>query len=170
MKYLYVLLLEHGKYFVGRTKKPNYFQIEDFYKNNDYSLWTLKYRPVDVVEIITIPREEYEYEVMMQIMENYGINNVRGLMYSEIKLTDENIENLKKSKVINNEKKHCYICCSYIHNAIKCKKYIDDLKYKCYCIHSEIYPHRKKYCSRMKYIELFDDEYDEEIMQKIINE
>ena len=170
MKYLYVLLLEYGKYFIGRTNNSEYFRIEDHYNSKDVSLWTLKYRPLNIVEIIPIYRDEYELDVMVEYMENYGVNNVRGLMFSNIKLSNENIENLRKLKVINNEKFECYICGSCMHNALNCNNNTEYLEYKCNCMYSEIYTHTLKHCNSIKFIKTFDDEYDDKIMEKIKNQ
>lgn len=47
MVYIYVLLLENNKYYVGKTTNPE-FRIEDHFCSYG-SGWTSKYKPVAIV-------------------------------------------------------------------------------------------------------------------------
>jgi hypothetical protein len=51
MIYIYTLQLEEGKYYVGKTSNPN-FRIEHHFQCGG-ALWTEKYKPLNVLEIIS---------------------------------------------------------------------------------------------------------------------
>ena len=48
--FVYVLKLEHGKYYVGTSKSP-YKRITEHFNNNG-SYWTKKYKPREIIEVI----------------------------------------------------------------------------------------------------------------------
>ena len=50
MVYIYILQLINNKYYVGKTIDPN-FRLDQHF-NSDGSIWTRKYKPIKVVEII----------------------------------------------------------------------------------------------------------------------
>ena len=50
MVYIYILQLEQGKYYVGKTNNP-LFRLEQHFNSNG-SVWTTKYNPISVLEII----------------------------------------------------------------------------------------------------------------------
>ena len=52
MYYIYILLLESNKYYIGKTKKPK-FRIDKHFKSNT-TAWTNKYKPIKLIEIIPL--------------------------------------------------------------------------------------------------------------------
>jgi hypothetical protein len=93
-------------------------------------------------------------------MEKYGINNVRGGSFCEIKLSDTNISTL--NQMIRGVTDKCYICGRNDHFANDCKKFVKNpLNEKCDCPSSYLFPHRKKKCSLNNLISLLDDENDD---------
>jgi hypothetical protein len=108
-------------------------------------------------------------------MEKYGINNVRGGSFCEIKLSDNNITTLKQMIAGTTDK--CYICGKNDHFANECKK--DSAKKeqmptinineKCDCPTSLFKSHRRCKCMLNKIISFFDDE-NEDIDKLIITE
>ena len=50
MCFIYVLKLEGGKYYVGKTNNPN-IRVNNHFNSNG-SVWTKKYKPLSVLEVI----------------------------------------------------------------------------------------------------------------------
>lgn len=84
---IYVLALEHGKYYVGKTTDPASRIFSHF--SGYGSAWTRLHRPVRVVEVRQNASSLDEDEVTKEYMNKYGVQNVRGGSYTQIQL-DEN--------------------------------------------------------------------------------
>ena len=85
---IYVLKLQQGKYYVGRTAKP----IEERYEEHCRGLgssWTRKYPPVSIYDQINTSDAYQEDTETLKCMKKYGIENVRGGPYSKVLLTNE---------------------------------------------------------------------------------
>ena len=166
--FIYILELENKKYYVGRTENPNIRINEHFLSNG--SAWTRKYKPIKILEIHENCDNYDEDKYTIKCMEKYGINNVRGGSFCQIKLSDGNIEVLKQ--MINNVTDKCYICGNNGHYANECKKeekIKNNENEKCDCVTSFFSPHRRKKCLLNKIITLFDDENDDIDKLKNIN-
>ena len=50
MVYIYILQLEQGKYYIGKTNNPQ-FRIDSHFNFNG-SAWTTKYKPIQIIKII----------------------------------------------------------------------------------------------------------------------
>jgi predicted GIY-YIG superfamily endonuclease len=50
MVYIYILQLEQGKYYIGKTSNPQ-FRIESHFNLNG-SAWTRKYKPIKLIKLI----------------------------------------------------------------------------------------------------------------------
>ena len=50
MVYVYILKLENGKYYVGKTNNPEYRLNNHFNENG--SAWTKKYKPIKILKLI----------------------------------------------------------------------------------------------------------------------
>lgn len=121
--FIYVLKLQEGKYYIGRTTNPN-IRI-DQHMDGRGSKWTTKYKPIEVEKII--PNCDYfdEDKITKQYMQLYGIENVRGASYTKMQLTENEIA------IINQELKNaadlCFICGAKDHFAKDCdKKYFQN--------------------------------------------
>jgi hypothetical protein len=162
MVFIYILQLEKGKYYIGKTVYP-LFRL-DLHFNSAGSNWTKKYKPVSVKDILPNCDNYDEDKYTIQFMEKYGINNVRGGSFCEIKLSDTNISTLKQ--MIRGVSDKCYICGRNDHFANECKNFIvtKDKKSveneKCDCPTSFMFPHRRKKCTLNKLISYLDDEDD----------
>jgi len=93
MVYIYILKLENGKYYVGKTTNPS-FRIERHF-NSTGSAWTSKYKPVSVETIIPDCDDYDEDKHTKKYMAKYGIENVRGGSYVQIELSEFHTEALK---------------------------------------------------------------------------
>ena len=49
MVYIYILQLEEGKYYVGKTNNPQ-FRLEEHFNSNG-SAWTKLYKPITLLEL-----------------------------------------------------------------------------------------------------------------------
>ena len=158
MVFVYILRLENAKFYIGKTTKPE-FRIEQHFDLCG-SAWTKKYKPVSVVEVIPNCDDYDEDKHTIKYMEKYGINNVRGGSFCEIRLSDNNKLTLKQ--MIKGVTDRCYICGSTEHFASDCqKKETANKKEKCKCPTSIFAPHRKNKCLLNKIVSLFDDEDDD---------
>ena len=173
MIFIYILQLQNGKYYVGKTSNPS-FRLEQHF-NAESSNWTQKYKPISLIDIIPNCDERDEDKYTIQFMERYGINNTRGGSFCEIKLSDTNISTL--NQMIRGVSNKCYICGRRDHFANDCKKFIEEKKpitnEGCKCASSFLFPHRKKKCALNKLIPVFDNEtdnIDKLILQNMKNE
>jgi len=164
MVYIYVLELEQQKYYIGKTDNPK-MRLDTHFQNNG-SAWTKKYKPIQIIELIPDCDNFDEDKYTLKYMQKYGINNVRGGSFCQIKLTDENIITLEQ--IIKSVTDKCYICGKNDHFAIDCKEKsvktekipTRNLNEKCDCPASYIFPHRRKKCALNKIISYFDNEAD----------
>ena len=86
MEQLYVLQLEGGKYYIGKTSSPS-----DRYKQHlagTGAAWTKKFKPVKMVEVRPLKDSHDETNTTKDLMKKYGVDNVRGGAYTTVSLDD----------------------------------------------------------------------------------
>jgi hypothetical protein len=167
MVFIYVLELENKKYYIGKTTNPG-VRLEQHFHNTG-SAWTKKYKPKKVLELLSDCDNFDEDKYTLKYMEQYGINNVRGGSFCEIKLSDNNITTL--NQMINSVTDKCYICGKNDHYANDCKKekisiILDE---NCDCMTSYFSPHRRSKCLLNNIISYFyneDDDIDKLLAQQ----
>lgn len=106
MVYIYILLLEHEKYYVGKTNNPE-FRISDHFNNNG-SEWTKLHKPIQILDII--PNcDDYDEDKYTKIyMDAFGIENVRGGSYVTVNLHKSTVGGLHRMSNGTNNK--CFKC------------------------------------------------------------
>ena len=81
-KKVYVIKLEHGKYYVGES--TNIKQRMWAHENGNGSGWTRNYKFVTQIKPLTKPQDSFwELSETLEQMNVYGINNVRGSMFTK---------------------------------------------------------------------------------------
>ena len=90
---VYVLRLEGGRYYVG--KSDNVMNRYQQHLKGNGSAWTRKYKPVSLEKTIENVSSFEEDKVTKEYMYKYGIDNVRGGSYVEIQLSEFHTDALK---------------------------------------------------------------------------
>jgi predicted GIY-YIG superfamily endonuclease len=116
MEQLYVLQCEGGKYYVGKT--ADVMRRFEEHKTGKGSAWTRKYKPVRLMECRAISSDHDENNVTKDLMKKYGIENVRGGIYTQLVLPDEYMNVLKLEFRGNSDV--CYKCNLAGHFANRC--------------------------------------------------
>ena len=114
--FIYILELTNRKYYIGKTNNPD-FRIQE-HLDGSGSLWTKKFKPINLIELIKTEDSFDEDKYTLKYMEKYGIDNVRGGSFCEEKLSQDNIKTILK--MINGSTDKCYICGEKGHFANKC--------------------------------------------------
>ena len=115
MVYIYVLKLKYNKYYVGKTTNPN-FRLNDHF-DSEGSVWTKKYKPINVHELRPDCSAKDETIITQEYMNKYGIDNVRGGPWCSLDISEHKntIEHM-----IHSESDNCYKCGKSGHFANQC--------------------------------------------------
>ena len=105
MIYIYVLKLEDNKYYIGKTHNPK-FRLDSHFKYQG-SEWTKKYNPINLVELNEGDNFD-EDKYTLKYMSEYGIQNVRGGSWCQIKLSQNDKDRAMKS--IKGATDKCFEC------------------------------------------------------------
>ena len=146
--YIYILELEKGKYYVGKSNQLKN-RITDHFDSFG-SAWTKKYKPVKVIETINNCDKFDEDKYTLKYMEKYGVHNVRGGSFCETKLDNDNLKTI--NKMLDGASDKCYNCGEKGHFASQCE-YENEYD-------SDYYTDSSEYDS--EYDNEYDSEYDNE--------
>lgn len=121
---IYVLKLQEGKYYVGKTYKEPHERMQE-HREGRGSQWTRKYPPIKLLYVQSAQSPLAEDEMVKKLMLRYGINNVRGGAYSSTILQRDQKEVLRKE--IASARHLCFNCFSSDHFCNDCPNLLDTL-------------------------------------------
>ena len=113
---IYILKLQSGKYYVGKTTDIE--RRKEEHMNGTASAWTKKYKPVSVEKIIPNASAFDEDKWTKIYMEKHGVENVRGASYAQMELDETQRETLERE--FRSAKDACMKCGRSGHFAKSC--------------------------------------------------
>ena len=116
MVLLYILELETGKYYIGKTYRDIVRINEHF--DGQGSEWTKKYKPIKIVETIADCDDYDEDKYTIKYMAEKGIDNVRGGSFCTIHLSRP--DKIILERMILSSKNCCFKCKKSGHFAREC--------------------------------------------------
>jgi len=116
---IYVLELESGKYYVGKSRDP--VKRITTHIESQGSAWTKTYPPKKLIEIKENAGPYEEDFKTIYYMGLYGINNVRGGTFCEDELNKESIEVI--TKMLKGAQDVCYQCGKKEHFINECPEH-----------------------------------------------
>ena len=116
MVYIYILKLEKGKFYIGKTTNPNRRLLE--HSNSEGANWTKMYKPIEVITIIQDCSHFDEDKYTLEYMSIYGIDNVRGGSFCNIFLSFD--VKILLERMIRGSLDKCFICGEIGHFAKNC--------------------------------------------------
>ena len=89
---IYILQLEDGKYYVGKTDHT----IQRFNQHNDGkgAKWTKKYPMIDLYDFHRNMADSDENRITMQMIRQFGAENVRGGSWTKVHMTQAELRSL----------------------------------------------------------------------------
>lgn len=110
--------LESSKYYVGKSDVPIQ-RVED-HNDSKGSTFTKKYKPIRLIELIPDCDTFDEDKYTLKYMQKYGMNNVRGGSFCQIKLSPENSATIQR--MITGSQDKCFKCGKDGHYMKQCPK------------------------------------------------
>lgn len=115
---IYILKLEHNKYYVGKTSCLSSRVLQHFTEKG--SEWTKLHKPVSVIEIHEDNDIFAEEKYTLLAIDKYGIDNVRGGSITRVNLSQYDKKRILKQ--IHSIKDECFKCGMKGHFAKDCEE------------------------------------------------
>ena len=116
-KFIYIIQLDSGKYYVGKTNNPT-FRLHSHFNSNG-SKWTQMHKPIKLITLIQQNDKFDEDKYTLMYMEKYGIDNVRGGSFCQITLSSENKKTIET--MLHSASDKCFKCGIKGHFANSCR-------------------------------------------------
>ena len=104
--YIYVLICENGKYYIGKTTRLKE-RLREHIEGNG-SAWTKIHKPIGLLEKIESTSNDDENIITRRYMWEYGIENVRGGSYVKVRLPRDVISVLTSEQ--RGDQDRCFGC------------------------------------------------------------
>jgi len=105
MVFIYILELEHSKYYIGKSNNLENRILDHF--SSLGAEWTRLHKPIKVIE--TISGDDFdEDKYTLKMMEKHGIDNVRGGSFCQIILSLCDIDTI--TRMLRGASNKCYKC------------------------------------------------------------
>ncbi len=127
-EYIYVILCENDKYYVGKTGDVSRRWKEHVLGVG--SSWTRIHKPVKIISAIESTSKFDEDKITLEYMDKYGVHSVRGGSFSSPTLSVEDVITLQK--ILNHGNNLCMKCYKIGHTMSSCNiDIIQELKLDC---------------------------------------
>jgi GIY-YIG catalytic domain len=92
---IYVLQLEEGKYYVGKSQKV--LERLEAHRRGHATAWTDRFKPLDVVYVVETSDPCMDEDIVtIRCMNRHGIENVRGGPYSTLELSATEMHSIRR--------------------------------------------------------------------------
>jgi len=115
---VYVLELEGGYYYVGKSVNVDKRFMEHTAGEGKGSSWTSKHEPIRILERKEAKTVFDEDSKTLELMEKYGIDRVRGGSYTAVELSAATKKEIQKQ--LDTASNRCYLCHRSGHFANAC--------------------------------------------------
>lgn len=119
---IYCLVLEQGKYYVGKTAHLDCSRINAHFEG-DGCTWTKKYKPIRIHHLNGKSTEYAEDQMTLQMMKTYGWQHVRGGRWSHADLSAPPSELISNNDLATDEcVGTCFKCGQWGHTSTSCEQ------------------------------------------------
>lgn len=119
MTNIYVLKLESGKYYIGKTHDL-LKRLKEHFTSYNSAAWTKRYKPIYIDAVFHNADEFDEDKITLKYIDQYGIENVRGGSFCDVNLNVNHRSMIQRMLASKNDK--CFICNQKGHFAKSCRE------------------------------------------------